>query len=708
MKHLLMSCAGVAALTLAACSPPADAPSDDANAPAAETAATETAAPEITETAAVASAEPRFGTFGFDTDGMDRDVHPGDDFNRFANGGWLETTILPSDRSRYGVFTMLAEEAEEDVQAIIAEAVASGGEAGSNSQLVGALYSSWMNADAIEAAGTAGLEPFLAEIAAIETHADAAALFATIHHQAPFGVAIWADPDDPTVNALRLFQGGLGMGNRDYYLEDTEAFAGYREAYLGYIARLHELAGLPNGEANAQAILDFETALADVHWTREDSRDVTLTYNPMSPAELDELAPNLNMSQGMEALGINIERLIVVQPTAISGTSELFANTDIETIKAWMAFHFISDRAGWLPAAFDEASFDFYGRTLRGQAEQRPRDRRGVNLVGGALGHAVGQIYVDRHFPPSSKDQMDDLVERLTVAFRGRLERLEWMDDETRAEALTKLSTFEPRIGYPEIWDQYDGLVLAEDDYFGNRIRMAEFSWAESLDDLYSEVDPREWSWPPQIVNASYSPLQNQITFPAGILQAPFFDPNADPAMNFGAIGGVIGHEIGHGFDDNGRRYDAEGRLRMWWTDDTNERFMARASVLGAQYDTYCPIDDQCVSGRLSMGENIGDLGGLQMAYTAWREYVDEVYGGEAPVIDGFTGDQRFFLAWAQVWRNLYTDDALRGQLVRGPHSPPRYRINGVVRNLDAWYEAFNITEEHELYLPPEQRVRIW
>ena len=385
-----------------------------------------------------------------------------------------------------------------------------------------------------------------------------------------------------------------------------------------------------------------------------------------------------------------------------------FAETDIDTIKAWMTFHFISDRASWLPAEFDQASFEFFGQTLRGQTEQRPRDRRGVNLVGGALGHAVGQIYVQRHFPPSSKTQMEDLVNRLTTAFRGRLEQLEWMDDETREQALTKLSTFEPRIGYPEIWDTYEGLEISADDYFGNRVSMAERGWAEQLEDLANPVDPREWGWPPQIVNASYNPLQNQITFPAGILQAPFFDPNADPALNFGGIGGVIGHEIGHGFDDNGRRYDSEGRLRDWWTEETNSRFEERSSVLAEQYDGFCPIDDMCVSGRLSMGENIGDLGGLQMAYTAWRDYVDEVYGGEAPVIDGLTGDQRFFLGWAQVWRNLYTDDALRAQLVQGPHSPPQYRINGVVRNLDAWYEAFGVTEEHELYLPPEQRVRIW
>ncbi len=658
--------------------------------------------------ASAQESEPRFGTFGFDVEGMDRSVQPGDDFNRFANGAWLETTELPSDRSRYGVFTMLAEEAEVNVRAIIDEAAAENAAPGSNSQLVGDLFASWMNADAIEARGLEPVQPYLAEIAAVETHEDAAALFATIHHQAPFSVAVWADPADPTMNALRLFQAGLGMGNRDYYLEDTERFQAYREAYVDYINTVFELAGLEVSDSAAEDILAFETEIAAAHWTRERSRQATETYNVMTVSELDALAPAFKFPQGMAALGLDVDELIVMQPSAIEGTAAAFEAADIETIRNWLAFHFIDDRSSWLPAAFDEASFDFFGRTLRGQAEQRSRDRRGVQLVGGALGHAVGQIYVQRHFPPEAKAQMDALVQDLIVAFRGRLEQLEWMDDETRDQALLKLSTFEPRIGYPEIWDEYDGLEIDADDYFGNRMRMAEFNWAETLADLSEPVDPREWSWPPQIVNASYNPLQNQITFPAGILQAPFFDMSADPAMNFGAIGGVIGHEIGHGFDDQGRRYDAEGRLRDWWTEETNSRFVERSNGLAAQYDGFCPIDEMCVNGRLSMGENIGDLGGLQIAYTAWRAYVDEHYDGQAPVIDGFTGDQRFFLAWAQVWRNLYTDDALRAQLVNGPHSPPRYRINGVVRNLDAWYEAFGITEEHELYLPPEQRVRIW
>lgn len=671
--------------------------------------ASETTTADSTQTTDMAQdAAPRFGTFGFDAAGMDASVHPGNNFNQYANGAWLEATEVPSDRSRYGMFTLLSEEAEVQVQEIIDDAAAQGGEDGSNAQLVGDLFGSWMNADAIEAAGLEPVQPYLAEIAAIESHDDAASLFATVHHASPFGFAVWADPANPDVNALRLFQGGLTMGNRDYYLEDTERFESYRAAFVDYINTIFDLAGLEVSENTAQDILEFETRIAQAHWTREMSRDAQATYNVMTVEELNDIAPAFNMPSGMASLGLNVDDLIVIQPSAIEGTSEVFSETDLETLRNWMSFRFISDRASALPSAFDEANFDFFSRTLRGQAEQRARDRRGVNLVGGALGHAVGQIYVERHFPPEAKEQMDGLVDYLITSFRGRLEQLEWMDEETREQALLKLSTFEPRIGYPEIWDEYEGLDIRADDFFGNRIRMAEFNWSDSVADLDKPVDPREWSWPPQIVNASYSALQNQITFPAGILQAPFFDMNADPAINFGAIGAVIGHEIGHGFDDQGRRYDSEGRLRDWWTEETNSRFVERSSMLGAQFDTYCPIDGMCVSGQLSMGENIGDLGGLQMAYTAWRNYVDENYDGEAPVIDGFTGDQRFFLAWAQVWRNKYTDDALRAQLVNGPHSPPRYRINGPVRNLDAWYEAFGVTEEHELYLPPEERVRIW
>ncbi len=653
---------------------------------------------------------PRFGTFGFDIAGMNAEADPGADFFEYANGGWVDATPMPSDRSRYGMFTVLSDEAEEDVRAIIDEASAAGGAPGSNEQLIAALFNSWMDAEAIEARGVAPAQPFLDEIAAADSHEALAGLMTSLHYTAPYGLWTSPDPADPSRYAVRMFQGGLGMPNRDYYLEEAERFQEYRAAYLEYIATLFDLAGIEGGAQKAEAILAFETRIAEAHWTRERSREVTETYNVIPAAEVAELGGALNFAALLEARGFSdVESVIVSQPDAIEAAGEIFAETDVATLQAYLTFHFLSDRADQLPAAFDEASFDFYGRTLRGQEEQRPRDRRGVQLVGGALGHAVGQVYVDRHFPPSSKEQMQALVDSLITAFRGRLETLEWMDDETRAEALTKLSTFEPRIGYPEIWDEFDGLELAEDDFFGNNTRMTEFFWERTLRRFAEPVDPRRWSWPPQIVNASYNPLQNQITFPAGILQAPFFDPNADPAINYGAIGAVIGHEIGHGFDDQGRRYDSEGRIRDWWTAETNARFIERSDRLVAQYDEFCPLEGQCVSGRLSLGENIGDLGGMQMAYTAYREYVEANYeNGEAPVIDGFTGDQRFFLAWAQVWRILFTEDALRAQLVNGPHSPGMFRVNGVVRNLDAWYAAFDIDEDDPLYVAPDQRVSIW
>lgn len=653
---------------------------------------------------------PRFGTFGFDTDGMDRSAHPGDDFYRFANGTWDDTTEIPADRARFGMFDMLTLEAEERVQAIIHAAAETGGDPGSNPQLIGDLFASWMDVETIEAAGLAPLAPWLARIEALETHEEAALLMADIHYPSPYWMSISPDPADPTVHVVRVGQSGLGMPNREYYLDPSQRFAEYREAYRAYIETLLALAGFDAPREAADRIMVLETAFAQDHWTRERSRQVSETYNVLDRETFGALAPPLRLLDALEVRGLrNVETVVVAQPSAVTAAGEHFAAADMQTVRDYLAFHFISDRATWLPRAFDEAHFAFFSRTLSGTEEMRARDRRGTELVGFALGHAVGQEYVARHFPPQSRAMMEALVDSLIVGFRGRLENLPWMDDATRAEALTKLGTFESRIGYPELWDTFDGLAIDATDLFGNRIRLAEHRWNELVSRFPEPVDRRRWSWPPQIVNASYHPLMNQITFPAGILQAPFFDPGADAAINYGAIGAVIGHEIGHGFDDQGRRYDAEGRIRDWWTEETNARFEEAASRLAEQYSRFCPIDDLCIIGRLTLGENIGDLGGMQMAYTAYRNHVAATYpDGEAPVIDGFTGDQRFFLAWAQVWRMLYREDALRAQLVNGPHSPGMYRVNGVVRNLDAWYEAFGVTEDHALYLPPEERVRIW
>ncbi len=693
MKKLLLSTAVLA--LVAACSQPANTN---------ETANDQSAAEQEMVSATI-------GEWGFDTEGMDAAVHPGDDFFRYANGTWLDNTVIPSDRSNYGMFTELAIEAEEQVQDIILTLAAENADQGTIQQKVGDLYGSWMDTETIEARGLEPIQPYLAEIAAAASHEDIRSLFATIHHQSPFGVGIIPDPADTTRYTVFVGQGGLGLPDRDYYLDlENENYARYREGYVDFIAQVFELAGIEGGAEKAEAIMALETRIAEVHWTQARSRNIQEIYNPMPMDQLAALAPQMDFPGGMAQLGLDgVATYLVAQPSAIEGAGIIFEETPVDVWQDYMTFHFIQNNAGSLPSAFDLANFEFFGRTLNGIEEQRPRDRRGVNLVGGQLGEAVGQVYVERHFPASSKEAMEGLVANLVTAFEGRLNNLDWMDAETRDNALRKLGTFEPRIGYPDEWTDYSALEIQADDLFGNMMRMNEFGWNQQVEDLSGPVDRTQWPYPPQTVNASYNPLMNQITFPAGILQAPFFDPGADAAINYGAIGAVIGHEIGHGFDDQGREFDYDGSIRNWWTDETNANFVERADMLGAQYSSYSPIEGMFVNGEFTMGENIGDLGGVQMAYTAYRNYVAETYeGGEAPVIDGFTGDQRFFLAWAQVWRRLYREDNLIARLTTDPHSPSQYRTNGVVRNLDAWYEAFNITEDHALYLPPEERVKIW
>jgi endothelin-converting enzyme/putative endopeptidase len=699
MRHaLLLSAASVIALT--ACSAPTDTNSADTS-----------SADQATQSSdAAMAAAPVIGEFGFDIAGMDDSVDPGEDFFEFANGAWLDEAEIPGDRSNYGMFTKLAIEADDDVMAIIDDASATADAApGSNAQLVGDLYASWMNADAIDESGVAPAQPYLDEINGATSFEDIAALFATVHYASPYSVGVVPDPAETSRYTLFVGQSGLGLPDRDYYFNEDEASQRYRDAYVDYIEQVFTLSGIENGAEKARAVMDLETRLADAHWEQERTREITEIYNEYTLEGLQALAPEFNWAVNLDTLGLGgRDHFVVTTPSAISAAGEIFSGEDLDTLKAWMSFHFLSDRASWLSSDLDQASFDFYSRTLNGVEEQREREKRGVDLIGGALGHAIGQIYVDRHFPPSSKAAMEGLVSDLQTAFRARLETLAWMDEETRAQALEKLSTFEPRIGYPEIWDDFTGLEINDGDYFANRMRMSQFSWDGQLEDLAEGVDRREWSWPPQIVNASYNPLLNQITFPAGILQAPFFDPSADMAINFGGIGAVIGHEIGHGFDDQGRRFDAQGRIRDWWTEETNQLFLERSDALVAQYNEYAPLDGYTVNGRFTLGENIGDLGGVEMAYAAWRDYVEANYGGEAPVIDGLTGDQRFFLGWAQVWRRLYREDNLISRLSTDPHSPSEFRVNGVVRNMDAWYAAFDVSEDDDLYLPPEQRVSIW
>jgi putative endopeptidase len=649
------------------------------------------------------------GAWGVDLTARDDGVRPGDDFHRYVNGRWLDTFEIPADLPSYGIFVQLRLDAEEDVRAIVEELAAQSAASGTLEQKVGDFFGAWMDTTRLNALGTEPLAPRLAEIAAIDSKEKLMEAFGDLHMPTPFGVGILPDPADTTRYAVFIGQDGLGMPDREYYLDPSERFAGYRAAYRTYVGRMLSLAGIADAEQKADAIIALETRLAEVHWPREDSRDIEKIYNPMPLDGIVNLAPQFDWKLILGDLGLgDVPTFIVAETTAVTGAAKLFDETPLDAIRDYLTFHFIRTNARYLPSAFDEADFEFYGRTIRGVEEQRDRWKRGVQEINGGLGEAVGQIYVDRHFPPGHKAQMDALVANLVAAMRERLANNDWMDDETREKALVKLGTFEPRIGYTTKWTDYSTLTIEPEKLLEDAMAVREFDWQQQVDRLAGPVDRELWPYPPQTVNASYNPLLNQITFPAGILQPPFFDPNADPAVNYGAIGAVIGHEIGHGFDDQGRRFDELGRIRDWWTATADERFSERSSRLGAQYEMYMPVPDMHINGELTMGENIGDLGGIQMAYAAYHRYLDETSTGEAPVIDGLTGDQRFFLAFGQVWQAKARDDALRAQILTDPHSPPRFRVNGVVRNVDAWYEAFNVTPDQALYLPPDERVRIW
>jgi len=667
-------------------------------------------AAEASKPAATAeAAKTAYGTWGVDTSWQDKSVKPGDDFARFANGKWLDTFEIPADLSGYVSFTKLRLDAEGDVKGIIEALAAKESANGSLEQKVGDFYKTWMDVDAANAAGAEPLKPFLDKIYSISSDDDLMHALGSIHNNGPAGFGVIPDPADTTKNIAFVGQAGIGMPDRDYYLKTDEKFAGYQAAYKAYIAKVLSLAGIEDADARANAIYDFEKRLAEVQWTQEDSRNIQKIYNPMTAEELSNLAPDVNWSLIFDDLGLSsVPTFLVAQPSAIAAEAKLFKDADRDLVKDYLAFQFINNNADYLSSDFDDANFEFFSKTLRGIPEKRERWKRGVNKVDQQLGDAVGQIYVAKYFPPSSKDKMDGLVADLRAALKERLEQNEWMDEETRQHALLKLSTFEPRIGYPTKYTDFTSLDISSGSLFDNAIALGDFGWRDQIEQLGKPVDRERWGYPPQTVNASYNPLLNQITFPAGILQPPFFDPNADMAVNFGAIGAVIGHEIGHGFDDQGREFDEKGRIRNWWTDASNEAFEKRTAKLGAQYDSYEPVAGAHISGELTMGENIGDLGGLQMAYAAYHRYLDQHSGGEDKVIDGLTGDQRFFLAWAQVWQGKYREDALRQRLETDPHSPPYFRINGVVRNLDAWYNAFNVQEGDALYLAPEDRVRIW
>lgn len=658
---------------------------------------------------ATVAAEPAravLGEWGVDLSNRDEAVKPGDDFFRYASGKWLATFTLPEDKARYGAFDELAVKSENDVKTIIDGFAASPPAPGSNVAKAADFYASWMDEATIEARGTEPLKPYLDEINGITDKAGLLKVIAKVGYASPFGVGIEADVADPTRYAVWAAQGGLGMPDRDYYLEKSEKYDGYRAAYKTYVTKMFELLGDPAPAASAETVIKFETEIAKGHWTQEALRVPDKAFKGMSVADFKKLAPNFDLEQFAKDAGIPaVTSVVAYGDTSVTAGAKLVDSQPIAAWKKYLTFHMASDNAAFLPKAFDDASFEFFSKTLRGVPAKRDRWKRGVTLLDGNMGEALGEAYAAKFFPPESKAKMDELVANLNAALKGRIEKLAWMDEPTRAEALKKLANFEPRIGYPNKWRDYSAMQIDKARLFENIFAARQFEWNRQVARLGGPVDREEWGMNAQTVNAYYNPLMNQITFPAGILQPPFFDANADPAVNYGAIGGVIGHEIGHGFDDQGSAFDANGVQRDWWTADTKAKFLTKTAALNAQYDKYCPLPDACISGALTTGENIGDLGGLIMAYTAYKQSLG---GKEAPVLDGLTGDQRFFLAWAQVWRAMSREDNMRNMLATDPHSPPEFRVNGVVPNIDEWYTAFNIQPTDKMYIPPEKRVRIW
>jgi endothelin-converting enzyme/putative endopeptidase len=657
--------------------------------------------------AATAPSKARYGGWGVDLNARDPSVKPGDDFWRYVNGGWDKVTQIDPDRTSAGAGVLLVDEAERQVRTIVEDLARDPAKSGQVGRQVGDFYASWMDEAGIEARGTAPLKPYLDRIAGIRDRAGLIEAFAAPGYTSPVGVGIIPDPADPTRYVAFASQAGLGMPNRDYYLLEGAKYDAFRAAYRAYIVKLHQLAGIADPEVKADRIIALETAMAKVQWAPERQRDIKQIYNPMNRAQLAELAPQFEWPAFLKAAGLDgVETVVAAEKSAITETGKMLDTVPLSTWKEYLAFHMIRANATALPKAFDQANFEFYSKTLRGVPQQRERWKRGIQLINGTLGEAVGRVYVERHYPAESDRQMSELIANLRAGLETRIAASPWMDAATKEQARAKLAAFDPRIGHPVKWIDYSSLHVDRNDILGNMMRANEFAWNLQLSRLGKPVDRALWDMNPQEVNAYYNPLMNQITFPAAILQPPYFDPNADPAVNYGAIGAIIGHEIGHGFDDQGRQFDATGRIRDWWTAKSGEEFNKRAEKFGKQYDSYEPIPGTHINGKLTMGENIGDLGGLEMAYAAYRLHVAK--HGEPPVIAGLTGDQRFFLAFGQAWRSKIREDALRERLLTDPHSPPEYRVNGVVRNVDAWYKAFNVKPGDKLYLPPEERVSIW
>jgi len=617
---------------------------------------------------------------GIDVAELDSSIRPGDDFFAYVNGKWAAATEMPADKSRYGSFDILRDESQEHVKAIIEMSATGDFAKGSDEQKVGDLYKSYLDMDARNARGTEPLQPEFERIAAIANHADLVTYFAGANRRGygvPFVIAQFSDMKNPDYYGIYAFQAGLGLPEREYYLADDEKSADIRDKYVAHIEKMYELAGMADGATAAATIMALETRLADKQMKKEDTRNPAANYNKLI----------LYMTDYMRAL------------------DEIIVDTDLETWRTYLTWKVLDTAASTLNEELDAQNFEFFGKALSGTEKQRDPWRRAVATVNGSLGEVVGKVYVKNHFPPEAKERMLTLVGNLINAYEQSITGLEWMSEETKVEALDKLSKFTPKIGYPDEWRDYSALNIEADDLFGNLERATAAEYQRELDRQGGPVDRGEWGMTPQTVNAYYHPMLNEIVFPAAILQPPFFDLHADEAVNYGGIGAVIGHEIGHGFDDQGSSFDGDGVLRDWWTDEDRSEFKKRTDKLVEQYSAFKPFDDLSVNGEFTLGENIGDLGGISIGLLAYKM---SLQGEDAPIIDGLTGEQRVFLGFAQVWRGKIRDEELRRRIATDPHSPAVYRANGAVRNVPEFYEAFNVSEDDALYLAPEDRVKIW
>jgi len=658
---------------------------------------------------AAATAGAQKLTSGIDTTNFDRSVRPQDDFFRYVDGGWLKKAEIPADASGWGAFQELRERSRNALHEILEEASKASAPVGTDRRKVGDLYASYM-----DTAGTEklGIVPLGAELSAIAKLTSASQLPATFAHfarigvQNPFGVNVGQDPKRSTVNIVQVNQSGLGLPDRDYYLKQDAKMVATRAAYGAYITRLMDLAKQPDAAGAASRIIALETAIGTPQWDRAKNRDRNATYNKMSVAELAALTPAYSWPAYLKSAGLGkATEVIVRQPDYVKAVDNVFGGTPVSTWREYLTFKLLDAAADELPSAFEQAKFEFRGRTLSGQQEMAVRWKRSVDGVEGILGETAGRLYVARYFKPVAKARMDALVKNLRNAYKVGIDSLEWMSPATKAQAQDKLAHFTVKIGYPDKPRDYSALIIKRGDLLGNAIRSRQFQYDDRINSLGKPVDRTRWGMTPQTVNAYYNASNNEIVFPAAILQPPFFDVNAADAANYGGIGAVIGHEIGHGFDDQGRKSDGEGNLRDWWTAADVQAFDARTTKLGAQYDAINPIDDLHINSKLTMGENIGDLSGLAQAYRAYRISLN---GKEAPVIDGLTGDQRFFMGFAQIWRTKFRDEALRQQLLTNPHSPGPYRAFVPLVNNDAFLKTFNVQPGDKMYRAPADRVKIW